>query len=597
MDCDRTLSRNQFAVLAALAQHPGNSQRAVAARTGLSVGSVNAARKALVGRGLLTEGQGGSAVTDAGRSALKPYRVDNAVILAAGLSSRFAPISYEKPKGLLRVRGEVLIERQIEQLKAAGIDDITVVVGYKKEYFFYLEEKYGVRFVVNDYYATRNNHSSLMMVRDRLRRTYICSSDNYFTDNPFEPYVYGAYYAAQFVEGPTDEWCMRTGSNGRITGVTVGGADSLIMLGHVFFDEEFSARFKEILEEEWGKPATVDKLWEDLFVEHVGELSMTAREYPQGAIHEFDSLDDLRDFDPQFLENVDSQAFDNIVSVLGCRKSDICDVYPLKQGLTNLSCHIRVGDDEYVYRHPGVGTEDLIDRRAELAGLKVARELGLDHTFVTEDPETGWKLSRFVPNCRALDPHDPDEAARAMAMARALHESGAAVDRTFDFFEESKRYESLLKAREGAIDVPGFAEMARKVALLKSCADADDTYRCLCHNDFFSLNFLVDGDGGMSLIDWEYAGMSDYASDFGTYVVCCQLSREEAERTLAYYFGRTPTPEELRHNLAYVAFAGWCWYVWSLLKEAEGDVVGEWLYIYYRYAKDYLDPVLAMYGK
>ena len=41
--------------------------------------------------------------------------------MAAGLSSRFAPISYEKPKGLLKVRGEVLIERQIEQLKAAGI--------------------------------------------------------------------------------------------------------------------------------------------------------------------------------------------------------------------------------------------------------------------------------------------------------------------------------------------------------------------------------------------------------------------------------------------------------------------------------------------
>ena len=40
-------------------------------------------------------------------------------------------------------------------------------------------------------------------------------------------------------------------------------------------------------------------------------------------------------------------------------------MYPLKQGLTNLSCHIRVGDSEYVYRHPGIGTEGIIDRRAE----------------------------------------------------------------------------------------------------------------------------------------------------------------------------------------------------------------------------------------
>ena len=75
--------------------------------------------------------------------------LENAIIMAAGLSSRLAPISYEKPKGLLRVRGEVLIERQLRQLQEAGVTDITVVVGYKKEYFFYLASKFGVRIKVN----------------------------------------------------------------------------------------------------------------------------------------------------------------------------------------------------------------------------------------------------------------------------------------------------------------------------------------------------------------------------------------------------------------------------------------------------------------
>lgn len=44
-------------------------------------------------------------------------KVKNAVIMAAGTSSRFAPLSYEKPKALIRVKGEVLIERQIMQLR------------------------------------------------------------------------------------------------------------------------------------------------------------------------------------------------------------------------------------------------------------------------------------------------------------------------------------------------------------------------------------------------------------------------------------------------------------------------------------------------
>lgn len=146
-----------------------------------------------------------------------------------------------------------------------------------------------------------------------------------------------------------------------------------------------------------------------------------------------------------------------------------------------------------------------------------------------------------------------------------------------------------------SIDAPDFHTLAGKIDRLHELVLADDTEKCLCHNDFFYLNLLVDKDNRVSLIDWEYAGMSDYANDFGTFVVTCELTEAEALRALEHYFGRTPTPEELRHDLAFVAFAGWCWYVWSLVKESEGDNVGEWLYIYYKYAKEYLDKALAMY--
>lgn len=108
------------------------------------------------------------------------YKVDNAVIMAAGLSSRFAPLSFEKPKALIEVKGEVLIERQIRQLKEAGIRDIIIVVGYKKEMFYYLRDKFGASIVENKEYLTRNNHSSLYVVKEVLKNTYICSADNYF---------------------------------------------------------------------------------------------------------------------------------------------------------------------------------------------------------------------------------------------------------------------------------------------------------------------------------------------------------------------------------------------------------------------------------
>lgn len=584
------LSKNQFEVLNALRKAPGASQRDVASVSGLSLGTVNSTLKSLQEEGLVEDGKPSAT----GMEGLAPYKVDNAVILAAGLSSRFAPISYEKPKGVLRVRGEVLIERQIEQLREAGITDITVVVGYKKEYFFYLRKKYGVTLVNNDEYASRNNNGSLWRVRGCLGNTYVCSSDDYFTQNPFDAYVFKAYYSAQYAEGPTKEWCMETGAGGRITKVTVGGSNSWYMLGHVYFDRAFSERFVKILEEEYDRPETVDMLWEDLYIEHIKELDMTLRPYPAGAINEFDSLDELRAFDPHFLENVDSEIFDNIVAVLGCTKAEIHDVYPLKQGLTNLSCHFATNDGEYVYRHPGIGTELLINRAGEVAAQKVAKQLGIDETFIHEDPERGWKISRFIPDCRNLDPHDPAQVARTMRMARSLHESGVEVETTFDFYQEAKRYESLL-LEKGPIDIPGYAEDAADADALEAFVVADGAPTCLCHNDFFMLNFLIDKADKYYLIDWEYSGMSDYANDFGTFCVCCQLSPEEVDAALEAYFGRKPTRAERAHNLAHIALAGWCWYLWSLLKEAEGDFVGEWLYIYYNYGREYLTRALALY--
>ena len=199
--------------------------------------------------------------------------------MAAGLSSRFAPISYERPKGLLKVRGEVLIERQIRQLHEAGVENVVVVVGYMKEYFYYLEDKFDVKIVINRHFADRNNNESLWLVRELLGNTYICSSDDYFEENPFERHVWGAYYAAEWSEGPTEEWCLTTGAHNRIIGVTIGGKHAWYMIGHAYFDRAFSRRFAEILDEEHGRSDTADKLWEQLYVDHIGELSMQIRRY------------------------------------------------------------------------------------------------------------------------------------------------------------------------------------------------------------------------------------------------------------------------------------------------------------------------------
>ena len=130
---------------------------------------------------------------------------------------------------------------------------------------------------------------------------------------------------------------MQTAAHGRISKVTVGGSDAWYMIGHAYFDRAFSEHFRQILEDEYDLPQTRDKLWEELYVDHIKELDMSIMRYNPPIIHEFDSLDELQDFDPLFLENLDSEIFDNIVAVLGCEKTEIRNVYPSSRGSPTLA--------------------------------------------------------------------------------------------------------------------------------------------------------------------------------------------------------------------------------------------------------------------
>lgn len=255
------------------------------------------------------------------------YKVDNAVILAAGTSSRFAPLSYEMPKALIEVKGELLIERQIRQLQEAGIEEIVIVTGYRKEQFLYLKEKFGgIVLVENPDYLKRNNNASIYAVRDYLRNTYICSSDNYFSENPFETEVEEAYYASVYADGHTEEWCMEEDSGGYISRVAIGGEHAWYMLGHAFWSEEFSQSFLSVLDSVYHLPETADMLWEQIFMEHLDELKMKIRKYSDNFIFEFDTLDELRVFDVSYRENTRSKILKDISVMLGCQERDILHV-------------------------------------------------------------------------------------------------------------------------------------------------------------------------------------------------------------------------------------------------------------------------------
>mgnify|MGYP003217940120 CR=1 FL=1 len=585
------LSQNQYKVLRAYASNPHHSQREIASLSSISLGTVNKVLRDLGELGLIDTA---GSLTSSGREELERHRVRHAVILAAGLSTRFAPLSFERPKGLFRVRGEILIERLIRQMREAGIEDVRIVVGHMKEQYYYLEDKFGVTLIENRAYLERNNHASLGLALGNVEGgTYVCSSDQYLPDNIFRPYEYASYCSAVFMPSNSGEQPLAIGPRGRITGAAGRSSDGAwCMLGPAYFDVQTVGKYLEVLDEVYELPETKSKLWEQIVLEHIEEFSFFVRKLPEESVFEFDFLDDLCAFDTDFMDNVDSKILDNICTTLACTRSDITHVEPLNAGLTNLSVLFDCRGDRYVYRHPGAGTDAIVNRKAETHALKVAAELGLDTSFVFEDPTSGWKISRYIPHDE-FDYRNPEHVATALSIARRLHTSGATSPYSFDFYDEACKIVDLLK-REGWNMPGGFSDVASSIERLIGPMRDGAGRPVLCHNDFYGPNLLVTEDG-ICLIDWEYAAMGDYGCDFGNFIAQGSgYSVQEALSALPLYFGREATDSEAFHCIACVAVVGWYWYVWAMYKECKGSPVGEWLSIWYKAAKSFSTYALSL---
>ena len=242
-------------------------------------------------------------LTEEELNTLKPYKVDNAIIMAAGYSARCMPLSNILPKGLFRVKGEILIEREIRQLQEAGIKEIIVVTGFMQEKFQYLREKYGVILIHNDDYDKYNNIASLYKAQNYMKNSYILCSDNYYADNVFHKYVYSPYYSCVYSEEYCDEYCvLKEDKDGYITSIKRGGEKAWYTIGDCFFDREFSDTFVKYMNEEWNDMNTRNMLMDDFHIQHIDELKLKKVERKKNKVLEFDTLEEFKQFDSSFEE-------------------------------------------------------------------------------------------------------------------------------------------------------------------------------------------------------------------------------------------------------------------------------------------------------
>jgi len=119
-------------------------------------------------------------------------RVRTAVLLAAGLGTRLAPLTDVVPKCMVPVAGVPIVGWLARCLDSLGFERLVVVTGYKSEVLRdYLGDTFGgisVEYVVSPVFDTTNNIYSLWLVRDLVDEAFLLvESDLVFDEDLLLP--------------------------------------------------------------------------------------------------------------------------------------------------------------------------------------------------------------------------------------------------------------------------------------------------------------------------------------------------------------------------------------------------------------------------
>ena len=550
-------------------------------------------------KGYVDKGQ----VTDLAIAEIEACKVKNAIILAAGSSDVSAKSVYSIPKGLFMKDGETLIERQIRQLREVGIHDITVVIAYKQELYFFLQDKWGVNLEINPD-LKKNNIYSLYVARNYLDNTYICNCDNYFVENPFSEYEYDSFHATVYRKDAHNELLVRKNDSGRILDVYSGEKSGECIFGHAYLDSSFCTRFIRYLNEEIDDFRVSALFWEEFVSKHVDNLDMYVHEYSPGIIFEFDKIQQIQNIEGLFLSIVSKRINRKICEVLSCKEDEINDIVILQKGLTNILFTFAVGGEHYIFRYPGDSSAFFIYRKNECIAQKIAAKVHADDTYVYID-ESGVKISKFRKNCKNLNGvyyHDVELMKAVARKIRAFHDAGQDMQGWEEYnydpvYQCERMFKEASKIRGGDL-FKIFEKEWEMVRKLQKYADMDNVKHTMCHNDINIDNVLLT-DTTLDIIDWEFAGYNDPGYDFGRVIAGLDYNVDEPKimDILEAYFGRPATEQEHLHWMAYAAIHNWYYVGWALYKESINESSRDWMLFFFKQTKKLAKWCLPKYEK
>lgn len=223
------------------------------------------------------------------------------------------------------------------------------------------------------------------------------------------------------------------------------------------------------------------------------------------------------------------------------------------------------GGGTYVIRIPGEGTEELIDRSNEKRSTELACRIGIDAPLYYFG-ENGTKVTCYIAGAQTMTLStmgSTENIYRAAHILRQLHTCGEDTGVSFEVFDMIATYEKIIRN----YNIPLFDDyelIRAQIMSIKHHVDANGTpSKVPCHNDALCENWVLDHNGRMYLIDWEYAGMNDFMWDLADVSIEANFTPQQDTFLLEAYLDRSPTAKERERFHANKLYLDLLWTLWG----------------------------------